>query len=95
MTAPRGTCSALPYITNPDQTSAEYSLVVADAYKGQGLGSRLMLSIMEFARAKGLAQIDGLVLANNPNMLRLMSGLGFKVHPFPEDPDFKLVSKTL
>jgi len=83
------------YITNPDQTSAEYSLVVADAYKGQGLGSRLMLSIMEFARAKGLTQIDGLVLANNPNMLRLMTGLGFKVHPFPEDPDFKLVSKTL
>lgn len=83
------------YITNPDQTSAEYSLVVADAYKGQGLGSRLMLSIMEFARAKGLAQIDGLVLANNPAMLRLMTGLGFKVHPFPEDPDFKLVSKAL
>ena len=83
------------YITNPDQTSAEYALVVADAYKGQGLGSRLMLSIMEFARAKGLAQIDGLVLANNPNMLRLMTGLGFKVHPFPEDPDFKLVSKAL
>jgi acetyltransferase len=83
------------YITNPDQTSAEYSLVVADDYKGQGLGSRLMLSIMEFARAKGLAQIDGLVLANNPNMLRLMTGLGFVVHAFPEDPDFKLVSKTL
>ena len=83
------------YITNPDQTSAEYSLLVADAYKGQGLGSRLMLSIMEFARAKGLAQIDGLVLANNPNMLRLMTGLGFKVHPFPEDPDFKLVTKAL
>jgi len=83
------------YITNPDQTSAEYSLVVSDDYKGQGLGSRLMLSIMEFARAKGLSEIDGLVLANNPNMLRLMTGLGFTVKPFPEDPDFKLVSKAL
>ena len=83
------------YITNPDQTSCEFSLLVSDAYKGQGLGSRLMLSIMDFARAKGLTEIDGLVLANNPNMLRLMSGLGFKVAPFPEDPDFKLVSKAL
>ncbi len=83
------------YITNPDQTSCEFSLVVSDQHKGQGLGSRLMLSIMEFARAKGLSEIDGLVLANNPNMLRLMSGLGYTVHPFPEDPDFKLVSKAL
>jgi acetyltransferase len=64
------------YITNPDQTSCEFSLVVADDFKGQGLGSRLMLSIMEFARAKGLAEIDGLVLANNPNMLKLMKSLG-------------------
>jgi len=83
------------YITNPDQTSCEFSLVVSDQFKGQGLGSRLMLSIMEFARAKGLSEIDGLVLANNPNMLRLMTGLGYTVHPFPEDPDFKLVSKAL
>ncbi len=83
------------YITNPDQTSCEFSLAVSDQFKGQGLGSRLMLSIMEFARAKGLSEIDGLVLANNPNMLRLMTGLGYSVHPFPEDPDFKLVSKAL
>lgn len=83
------------YITNPDQTSCEFSLVVSDQHKGQGLGSRLMLSIMEFARAKGLSEIDGLVLANNPNMLRLMTGLGYTVHTFAEDPDFKLVSKAL
>ena len=83
------------YITNPDQTSCEFSLVVADDLAGQGLGSRLMLSIMEFARAKGLAEIDGLVLANNPNMLRLMHSLGFSVQSFPEDPDFKLVTKAL
>ena len=83
------------YITNPDQTSCEFSLVVSDNFKGQGLGSRLMLSIMEFARAKGLSEIDGLVLANNPDMLRLMTGLGYSVKVFSEDPDFKLVSKAL
>ncbi len=83
------------YITNPDQTSCEFSLAVSDQHKGQGLGSRLMLSIMEFARAKGLSEIDGLVLANNPNMLRLMTGLGYSVQAFAEDPDFKLVRKAL
>ena len=41
------------YITNPDRASCEFSLVVTDDYKGKGLGSRLMLSIMEFAREKG------------------------------------------
>jgi len=83
------------YITNPDQTSCEFSLLVSDAFKGQGLGSRLMLAIMDFARAKGLSEIDGLVLANNPNMLRLMTSLGFAVRPFAEDPDFKLASQAL
>ncbi|MDD5334563.1 MAG: bifunctional acetate--CoA ligase family protein/GNAT family N-acetyltransferase [Rhodoferax sp.] len=83
------------YITNPDRASCEFSLVVADDYKGKGLGSRLMLSIMEFAREKGLTQIEGLVLANNPTMLKLMRGLGFEVKPFPEDADFKLVTQAL
>jgi acetyltransferase len=83
------------YITNPDKSSCEFSLVVADDFNGKGLGSRLMLSIMEEARDKGLDEIEGLVLANNPGMLKLMKGLGFTVKPFPDDPDFKLVSHSL
>jgi len=83
------------YITNPDRSSCEFSLVVADDFKGQGLGSRLMLSIMDFAREKGLAEIEGLVLANNAKMLKLMRGLGFKIKAFPEDPDFKLATHQL
>lgn len=83
------------YITNPDKSSCEFSLVVADDFNGKGLGSRLMLSIMEEARDKGLAEIEGLVLANNPGMLKLMKGLGFQIKLFAEDPDFKLVTHTL
>ena len=83
------------YITNPDRTSCEFSLVVADEFKGRGLGSRLMLSIMDFAREKGLTEIEGLVLANNPSMLKLMKSLGFTLKSFPEDADFKLVTQLL
>jgi acetyltransferase len=83
------------YITNPDRASCEFSLVVADDFNGKGMGSRLMDSIMEVARDKGLAEIEGLVLANNGGMLRLMRGLGFELKPFAEDPDFKLVTRTL
>jgi len=83
------------YITNPDRASCEFSLVVADDFGGKGIGSRMMLSIMDVAREKGLTEIDGLVLANNPGMLKLMKSLGYTVKPFPEDPDFKLVSHPL
>ena len=83
------------YITNPDQTSCEFSLVVADDFNGKGLGSRLMESIMDVARDKGLAEIEGLVLANNDGMLKLMRNLGFSIKRFAEDPDFKLVTHSL
>jgi acetyltransferase len=83
------------YITNPDQTSCEFALVVADAFSGKGLGSRLMDCIMDVARDKGLAEIEGLVLTHNAGMLKLMKGLGFTIQPFDEDPDFRLVTHTL
>ena len=83
------------YVTNLDQSSCEFSLVVADDFSGKGLGSRLMESIMDVAREKGLAEIEGLVLAKNPAMLKLMKSLGFSVKPFAEDPDFMLVTHTL
>ena len=83
------------YITNPDQTTCEFSLVVADDFSGKGLGSRLMESIMDVARERGLTEIIGLVLTNNDGMLRLMRGLGFTVKTYPEDPDFRLVTHPL
>ena len=83
------------YITNPDKASCEFALVVADDFSGKGLGSRLMLSIMDVAREKGLSEIDGLVLANNPSMLKLMRSLGFSIKTFAEDADFKLVTHAL
>jgi acetyltransferase len=83
------------YITNPDQTTCEFSLVVADDFSGKGLGSRLMESIMDVARERGLTEIIGLVLTNNDGMLRLMRGLGFAVKPYPEDPDFRVVTHPL
>ncbi|WP_313070256.1 bifunctional acetate--CoA ligase family protein/GNAT family N-acetyltransferase [Melaminivora sp.] len=83
------------YVTNPDHTTCEFALLVADDFAGRGLGSRLMLSIMEVARDRGLSEVQGLVLASNPNMLKLMRRLGFEVRPFPDDPEFRLVVHQL
>ena len=83
------------YVTNVDGTTCEFALVVADDFGGKGMGSRLMLSIMEVAREKGLSEIEGLVLTNNPGMLRLMKSLGFTIKPYAEDADFRLVTHPL
>ncbi|HQR12067.1 MAG TPA: bifunctional acetate--CoA ligase family protein/GNAT family N-acetyltransferase [Casimicrobiaceae bacterium] len=83
------------YVTNIDQSSCEFSLVVADDFSGNGLGSRLMESIMDVARERGLTEIEGLVLAKNSGMLKLMRNLGFTVKPFAEDPDFMIVTHAL
>lgn len=83
------------YVTNPDFTTCEFSLAVADEFNGQGIGSRMLLSIMDVARSKGLSQIEGLVLSNNVPMLKLMHSLGFEVRRFEEDPDFRLCVRAL
>jgi len=83
------------YITNPDHSTCEFSLVVADDFSGRGLGARLMECIMDVARERGLSEIEGLVLANNDSMLRLMRSLGFTVKPFAEDPDFVICAHPL
>ena len=83
------------YVTNPDKSSCEFSLLVADEFNGQGLGSRMMLSIIDVARSKGLTSIEGLVLAKNAGMLKLMRSLDFKIQIYEEDPDLKLCVRSL
>lgn len=82
-------------VTNPDGTSCEFALLVGDDFAGRGLGTRLMLSIIEAARRMGLAEIMGLILSNNAPMLKLMASLGFAVTPYAEDPDFRIARKAL
>jgi len=82
-------------VTNPDGTSCEFALVVGDDFAGRGLGTRLMLSIIDAARRMGLSEIMGLILTNNAPMLKLMASLGFHVAPYAEDPDFRIATKAL
>ena len=66
------------YAINPDKISCEFALVIADEWQGRGLGGLLMRSLMESARSKGCTTIIGEVLADNSNMIRLMTRLGFE-----------------
>jgi len=75
------------YIVNPDQESAEFAVVVADAWQGRGIARKLMEALIACARKKGLQRLVGTVLRANSGMLRFSQGLGFEVRDDPEDPD--------
>jgi len=83
------------YAINPDGDTCEFALVVADNITGKGLGQKLMVSLMEAGRASGLKTIEGEVLKNNHNMLKLTSRLGFSSKISVDDPGIVKVSKAL
>ncbi len=83
------------YLVNPGGESAEFAVVVADDWAGRGLGTRLLNGICEVARNKGVQRIEGFILANNRNMLKLMKGLGFVIRSDPDDPTMRIAAKVL
>ena len=83
------------YAVNPDGTSCEFALVVDDQWQHQGIGHKLMDVLMDLARAKGLRRIEGEVLKTNTRMLKLCTGLGFKMEAHPEDDSVRLISRSL
>ena len=83
------------YAINPDGDSCEFALVIADHMHGKGLGEKLMVALMEAGRDKGLNTIEGEVLSNNHNMLKLMTRLGFAIKTSEEDKSIIKVGKAL
>ena len=83
------------FAINPDGDSCEFALVIADNFQGKGLGQKLMAALMEAARAKGLKTIEGEVLSNNHNMLKLMARVGFASKTSEDDQSIIKVSKDL
>ena len=74
-------------VLDPDLTHGEYGILVRSDQKGRGLGWRLMDHLIKYARAEGVAYIDGLVLSENTTMIDMAQRLGFKVRASLDDPE--------
>ena len=71
---------------------AEFAVVVADGWRGNGLGEALLGLLLEHARATEVKALKGLALADNRPMRLLASKLGFA---FRRDEDPQLVRMAL
>ena len=78
-----------------DSASAEFAIVVADGWHGQGIAARLLRDLISAADIAGLARLEGLVLRDNRRMLRFAHALGFSSSVDPEDHTVARVVRAL
>ena len=71
--------------TKPDNSSAEFAIVVRSDQKGQGLGKLLMRKIIAYCRGRGTGAIHGQALLENKGMQALAEKVGFDVWRNIED----------
>lgn len=83
------------YVVNPAGTGCEFALAVDDAWQGSGLAGILMHVLMDIARSRGLATMDGTVLRTNTRMLQFTRQLGFRQERNPDDRDTVRVVRSL
>jgi acetyltransferase len=74
------------YIASPDQVSAEFAIVVADAWQRRGVARVLMRGLIVCAKRRGFERLAGSILRVNEPMLAFVRSLGFILDDDPEDP---------
>jgi acetyltransferase len=60
-------------------STGEIGIVIVDAWQRRGVGAKLLRTLIQNARRRGLAQVRGHVLATNEPMLSLARSLGFSI----------------
>ncbi len=72
-------------IASPDQSDAEFAILVRSDLKGLGLGKLMMEKIVRYARERGIGQLSGMTMPSNRGMIDLAKRLGFKIDIQLED----------
>jgi acetyltransferase len=82
------------YVLDRDNESAEFAIVVADAWQGRGIGKRLLAKLIEVARHRRVKRLYGEILGTNRPMLEFVRKLGFRLERH-EDPTLTRASLDL
>jgi len=60
------------------RNSAEFSVLVADDYQGEGIGEKLLTDLIDHAKTEGLDAIEAVVLRTNGAMIHVAEKAGFE-----------------
>ncbi|WP_394244287.1 bifunctional acetate--CoA ligase family protein/GNAT family N-acetyltransferase [Vibrio astriarenae] len=77
----------------PDNSDAEFAVLIRSDQKGIGLGKQLMMKVIDYCRKRKTSQISGMTMPSNQGMLNLARGLGFKTAIDFEDGTADMVLK--
>ncbi|MEH0875381.1 bifunctional acetate--CoA ligase family protein/GNAT family N-acetyltransferase [Pectobacterium cacticida] len=66
-------------VSDPDNTEAEFAVLVRSDLKGLGLGRLLMEKLIDYAQAHGLSRLTGITMPHNQGMIQLSKKLGFHI----------------
>ncbi len=79
------------FFLDPETRSAEFAIVVGEAYQGHGLGYHLMERLIDVAKDKNVKRLVGSVLRENSGMLQLARELKFTQHETDDSTVVKVV----
>ncbi|MFZ5546536.1 MAG: GNAT family N-acetyltransferase [Pseudomonadota bacterium] len=71
------TLGAARAVRDPDNTEAEFAIIVRSDLKGRGLGHLLLQHLIDYVRSRGTPRLAGLILRENAAMLQLARSVGF------------------
>jgi RimJ/RimL family protein N-acetyltransferase len=78
-----------------DPSTCEFAITVAEDWRGSGLATQLLASLVRRARRDGYTRMEGAVIADNSPMLALARNLKFTAHPMPDDATVIRVERAL
>lgn len=58
--------------------AAEFSMLVADDYQGEGIGGKLLRELIDHGKTEGIGVIEAVVMQTNRAMIHLAESVGFE-----------------
>lgn len=70
----------------PGISAAQFKLLIIDAYHHLGLGTQLLKHLLHIAKQEKIEAVNGYILSENTEMLKMCQKLGFTLHQENDSP---------